>query len=164
MNRRAQTNLLLYQARLMLDQAQQAVLPAAVEACEEAAAVFMHRALRAVLAEAAEAYGQSLTADRPVHELLRQLGEQRPDAWEVRTLKDALSQPEHWLAQLHQISEHWSGRVGQAAARPTASTERIELVAEGNDGANSNTTNHYRIWLADLQQWVDRIRELGDFH
>lgn len=164
MNRRAQTNLLLYQARLMLDQAQSASLPAVVEACEEAATVFMHRALRAALAEAAESYGQSLAADRPVHELLRQLSEQHPDAWEVRTLKTALSQPEHWLAQLHQASEHWSGRVGQQAAKTTHANDRIELVAEGNDSANSNTTNHYRNWLADLQQWVDRIRELSDFH
>lgn len=164
MNRRAQTNLLLYQARLMLDQAQAASLPAAVEACEEAAAVFMHRALRASLAEAAESYGQTLAADRPLHELLRQLAEQHPDAWEVRTLKAALSQPDHWLTQLHQASEHWSGRVGQQAVQTAHTSDRIEMVTDRNDGANSNTTNHYRNWLADLQQWVDRIRELSDFH
>lgn len=163
MNRRAQTNLLLYQARLMLDQSQQASVPAVVEACEEAATVFMHRAFRSALAEAAEAYGLSLAADRPVHELLRQLSEQQADAWEVRTLRAALSQPEHWLAQLHQHSEHWSGRVGQKRVTPANSADRIELVAEGNDDANSNTTNYYRNWLVDLQQWVDRIRELGDY-
>lgn len=164
MNRRAQTNLLLYQARLLLDQAQSATLPAVVAACQEAATVFMHRALRAALAEAAESYGQTLAADRPLHELLRQLAEQHPDAWEVRTLKQALSQPDHWLAQLHQASEHWSGRVGQQAAKTLTSTDRIELVAEADDATNSNTTNYYRNWLTDLQQWVDRIRELSDFH
>jgi len=157
MNRRAQTNLLLYQARLMLDQAQAAGVPARVEACEEAAVSFMHRAVRSVVAEAAEAYGLALTPDRPLHELLRQLGEHRPDAWEYRTIKDALTQPEHWLTRLHQASEHWAGRVGQGAVKP-GGQERIELVLSDDQ----DTTNHYRNWMTDLQQWVDRIRELSD--
>lgn len=161
MNRRAQTNQLLYQARLMLDQAQAAELPVLADSCEQAAVIFMHRAVRSALAEAADAYGVSLAADRPLHELLRQLGEQRHDAWEYRTTKDALTQPEHWLTQLHQASEHWAGRVGQSATKAPMS-ERIELVVSDNPDTNQDTTNYYRNWMTDLQQWVDRIRELGD--
>lgn len=158
MNRRAQTNQLLYQSRLMLDQARSATDKALMEACEEAAVGFMHRALRSALAEAGEAYGQSLAPDRPLHELLRQLGEQRPDGWEYRSVKEALAQPDHWMCQLHQAAEHWSGRVGQASVR-TMPDQLIELV---HDEADSRT-NHYRNWLADLQQWVESLRELSDF-
>lgn len=141
----------------MLDQAQAASMPAIAEASEDAAMMFMHRAVRSALAEAAAAYGLSLSPDRPLHELLRQLAEQRPDAWEYRTTKEALTAPEHWLTRLHQACEHWAGRVGQASAK-THQPERIELVISDD----ADTTNHYRNWMTDLQQWVDRIRELGD--
>ncbi|PTY36549.1 hypothetical protein BGP77_04435 [Saccharospirillum sp. MSK14-1] len=158
MNRRAQTNQLLYQARLMLDQAEVADAPALIDASEDAAMAFMHRAVRSALAEAAEAYGLALSPDRPLYDLLRQFGEQQPDAWEYRTTQEALTQPEHWLTRLHQAGEHWAGRVGQSAVK-SESHDRIELVLSDDQ----STTNHYRNWMTDLQQWVDRIRELGDY-
>lgn len=158
MNRRAQTNHLLYQARLMLDQAEAGGAAILAQTAEEAAVVFMHRAFRASLVEVGEYYGVTLRADEPLTVMMERLGRDRPDGWEFRYVTESLRQPGHWMRQLRMGAENWALT---AESKPTdvSSDRMIEVVAE----ESGEDTNYYRNWLEELQKWVDQIREQGDF-
>lgn len=159
MNRRAQTNLLLYQARLMLEQSEQRNREEALSrAAEEAAVVFMHRAFRGGLAEVGAAYDLDLRADESLAELLKRLGEHRPDGWEYRFVVESLRQPDHWMSRLRLSAENWTLT---SAPKPVRSADGSLITTVSLD--NEDHTNRYRSWLAELQQWIDEVRELGDF-
>jgi len=158
MNRRAQTNHQLYQARLMLDLIDGTGPEAREQAALDASVVFLYRAWCAALAEVGEVYGLSLRADEPVKLLLDRLGEQRPDAWEYRTVREALNEPGHWMAELKREAEQWAFDPGAQAAKPSGD-DLIASVADDNE----DHTNYYRRWLSELQQWVDEVRSLSDY-
>lgn len=158
MNLRSQTNQWLYMARLMLDKAESETHAVFCQAAEDAAIVFMHRAFRTALAEVGESYGVTISPDAPLTDLLDRLGRDRPDGWEYRQVTESLRQTGHWMRQLRLHAEQWALNSREKPSQ-TGGGELIEVVAQDNQ----DDTNHYRAWLADLQEWVDEIRTLGDF-
>lgn len=157
MNRRGLTNSLLYQSRLMLDLSEREALPAQQEACITGYLVVLNRALLAAVCEAAEPYGVSLSADAGITSLLDQWHEQRPDAWELKTVIAGMKQPGHWMQQLHREVTSWAQGTLTSGVKK-ADPNRIIVVVDDNQ----EPTNHYRIWLLELQQWVDEMRAQSD--
>lgn len=157
MNRRGLTNALLYQSRLMLALAEQQTVPAQRQACESSAEVLVYRAWLAALCEAAEPYGLTLAPERPLKELLSDWRSSRPDAWELKAVQAGLEQPGHWMQRLHRDQTHWSTGLVPESVKKT-DPNRISLVSDDNQ----EPTNHYRSFLAELQQWVDDVRVQSD--
>ena len=157
MNRRAQTNHQLYQARLMLDLASNTD-KALGNAALDAGILFLYRSLCSGLTEVGEQYGLQLRADDALSLLLDQLGEHRPDGWEYRSVSEALRTPGHWMAQLRREAERWTQDSAAAPVKPEGAT----LIATVSDD-NEDHTNHYRSWLDELQQWINEIRALSDY-
>lgn len=158
MNRRSQTNQLLYQARLMLDKAEVETDALFCKTAEEAAIVFMHRAFRASLAEVGATYGLELRPDARLSEILERFGRECPEGWEYRYVAESLREPGHWMRQIRLYAEQWA-----ITAAPTPARVSDDLLIQTYADGNEDDTNHYRIWFGELQKWVEHVRELGDY-